>query len=104
MGIQIYIKKQALDRLGIGHTSTNRVLSTTCKCGAIQEEGEYCPDCESTAQDVIEPFTEIEGLPLLMCGHDNCVYHDANEWGTARAKILKFISEHSFTSDDWFET
>jgi hypothetical protein len=86
MGIQIYIKKKALERVGVGIT-----YSTATYHG------------ETPADEFSEPMAEVEGLNIMMHDFDDTVYHDANRWGSSRIPLLEFIAIHELTHDEWYE-
>lgn len=87
MGVQIYIHKESLKRLGIPV-----VYSTETVYGSNPSE-EYS-----------EEIANVHGLSMLMETTDNAIYHDANRWGVSRKPLLAFIEKHSLKAgEDWFE-
>lgn len=87
MGIQIYINKEALERVGVAvkyHTETH--------------------NGGSPAEEWSEPCAVLDGLDKVMGHIDNAVYHDANHWGSSRKHILEFIEKHKLQAgQDWYE-
>jgi hypothetical protein len=91
MGIQIYIKKSALDARGIDYRRVENVMSFD-----YDEDGEL--------EVAKEFFLDIDGMPLLMNDFDDSCWHDANSWGSSRKLIIGFILEHELIGDEeWYE-
>lgn len=87
MGIQIYIKKEALERIGVNV----RYFTETHDLGPLTEKWS-------------EKCAEVEGLDKVMGEIDNAVYHDANHWGSSRKPIIDFIDKHRLKAgEDWYE-
>jgi hypothetical protein len=102
MGIQIYIKKSALDERGIKYKTTPVTRSYCCECGQTQYG--YCGNCEEDAYEEIHEDTVVDGLSLTMEDFGETMYHDANHWGSSRAPIIEFINRNCLLAgEDWFE-
>lgn len=87
MGTQIYIYKEALQRVEVVvkyHTET------------------YYG--ESLADEYSEELANVVGLGMEMYTTIDAVYHDANRYGSSRSVLLEFIEKHQLKAgQDWFE-
>ena len=101
MGIQIYIKKSALDERKISYKTTT-TTTNGCICGETRYG--YCTNCEENAQEEIHEDVVVEGLSIVMEDFGETIYHDANHWGSSRAPIIEFINRNCLLAgEDWFE-
>lgn len=100
MGIQIYIKKSAINVVD----EKEEVLATACECedDNMLPMG-YCLYCGRPVDDFVVKYCKVEGLELVMHDFDELVYHDANRWGPSREKLLAFIDREGISDDDWYE-
>ena len=105
MGVQIYIKTEALKERGVALTFNRRELYCSCACGYETSVGVECEDCRTPVRRVLETCVEIEGLDILFHELDkDTVWHDANYWGTSRTPIVEFIKKHQLLAGtDWYE-
>lgn len=101
MGIQIYIKKAALDTKGIEYFCETDVLETYCGCGASLGQ---CNDCGVHGETFTHELCFVVGLQRTMHDLGDVVWHDANHWGSSRPVLLEFIETHNLVKDkDWYE-
>lgn len=102
MGIQIYIKKEALEHLGILISYDEETQHYPCRCGEV--ELGYCNVCQSSAKKYVNRYVHLQGLDLAMYDFGDAVYHDANHWGSSRKPIIDFIDKHRLKAgEDWHE-
>jgi len=99
MGIQIYIKKSAINVLA----TEKELVHAGCHCGCVTEESEFCDECKSYAESWYDTYCTVEGLDILMHDFGDTVYHDANAWGSSRAPILAFIESNNISDNDWYD-
>ncbi len=104
MGIQLYIKTEALEARGIEFTTTKEVVCNGCHCGAVQQEGAFCDECHSYAQTWTDDRTQVEGLAITMHNTGETLWSDANRWGSNRAPLIDFINHHKLLAgSEWYE-
>lgn len=101
MGTEIHINKSALKSRGITFESKQIVMYIGCKCGQVQTKGSFCFECDTTAEEEIFCYAEVEGLDLQMLDLPNVICHAASAWGSSREKILSFINKHHLRSSEW---
>jgi len=102
MGIQIYIKKEALERAGVQISYAEEEDNYPCRCGEVAIG--YCNECESDGRNYTYKFAHVQGLEIIMYEFSDTVCHDANHWGTSRKPIIEFINKHKLKAgEDWCE-
>ena len=103
MGIQIYISVESIKEAGIEVKFHEETTYGYCKCGNHSKVETSCEECGTPALKYTDKYASINGLPLMSV-MDNYVYHDANHWGSSRAKIIEFINENKLMAgQDWYE-
>ena len=100
MGIQIYIKKEA-----IKHLVEDEICEAQRYCHCDELDGQCeCACCGSEITTTLFEYVKYKGLDKLMNDLDDVVWHDANTWGSSRAPILQFIEDNGLVKGtDWYE-
>lgn len=100
MGIQLYIKKEALTSRNIDITYNTYREQCDCMCGA--RYAGFCVDCDTEAVDIETITATVIGLPVMEVFNET-IWSDANTWGSNRAPIMEFIELHNINKDEWYE-
>lgn len=105
MGIQIYIKTEALKNRNIELEASEEVMYHSCGCMYEAEPNAVCEMCGEVTKPAYETFVKVEGLDVIMHAFgDSTIWHDANHWGSSRGPIMEFIEKHGLKRDnDWYE-